>query len=330
MASVSSNRALPKTQNHRFAAPLWTMKADTLEKGPAPTRLHTWLQLFRAPNLFTVPGDPIAGYLIANSGFFDISLVFVAMASLAFYGAGLLLNDLIDLREDSAERPNRPLPSGRVAPATVRRVLWTLFGVGLLMLTATGSALSLCAGVATVVAVWSYNTLTKRLPVLGALNMGACRTLSMLIGALAGPSPSAFLIATLIAVSSGLFIAAVTHLARFETQQTLPWIPRFFPVLALVPGVLIGVQNARYSPDKTPAVWLFALTVGGGLVLLQKLLRKPTPLPPLIGAHIRLLLPFQAAACWFGASQSVGPLCAVALLALWPVSRLVSRHFYAS
>ena len=30
--------------------------------------LRTWLQLFRAPNLFTVPGDPLAGYLFANSG----------------------------------------------------------------------------------------------------------------------------------------------------------------------------------------------------------------------------------------------------------------------
>ncbi|MEI6872694.1 MAG: UbiA family prenyltransferase, partial [Verrucomicrobiota bacterium] len=97
------------------------MKADTLEKVPVTTRLHTWLQLLRAPNLFTVPGDPIAGYLIANSGFFDISIVLVGMASLAFYGAGLLLNDLVDLREDSAERPDRPLPAGRVAPATVRR-----------------------------------------------------------------------------------------------------------------------------------------------------------------------------------------------------------------
>ena len=294
------------------------------------SRLHTWLQLLRAPNLFTVPGDPIAGYLVSNAGFIDASLVLVALASLAFYAAGLLLNDLVDTEEDRADRPNRPLPAGKVLPETVRRVLWILNAVGLLLLTATGSSSALLAGVATVVAVWSYNVLTKKTPLLGALNMGACRTLSMLTGALAGPSPSAFLIATLIAVSSGLFIAAVTHLARFETKNTLPWLPRFLPVLALLPGVWIGLQNARYSPDKTPAVWLFILTVAGGLFLLLKLLRNPSPLPPLIGAHIRLLLPFQAAACWFGASQSIGPECAVVLLTLWPVSRLVSKRFYAS
>ncbi|NBV85120.1 MAG: hypothetical protein EBS01_02380 [Verrucomicrobia bacterium] len=99
------------------------MTSDTLKKGSAANKAHTWLQLFRAPNLFTVPGDPIAGYLIAYAGFFDTSIVFVTMASLAFYGAGLLLNDLIDIAEDRAERPNRPLPSGQVSPTTVRRGL---------------------------------------------------------------------------------------------------------------------------------------------------------------------------------------------------------------
>jgi hypothetical protein len=77
-------------------------------------------------------------------------------------------------------------------------------------------------------------------------------------------------------------------------------------------------------------VWLFVLTALGGLVLLTRLLRAPSPLPPLIGAHIRLLLPYQAAACWFGASQSIGPECALILLALWPVSKVVSKRFYAS
>lgn len=292
--------------------------------------LHTWLQLFRAPNLFTVPGDPIAGYLVSNAGFWDGSLALVAAASLCFYGAGLLLNDLVDLREDLAERPNRPLPSGRASPQTVRRILWMLNGLGLLLLTATGSSKALCTGAATVAAVWSYNCLTKRVPVLGALNMGACRSLSMLSGAMAGPAPFAVPIAALIAVTSGLFIAAVTNLARFETKATLPKFPRMLPLLALLPGVWIGLQNALYSPDKLPAAILFAVTVLAGALLCVTLFRKPDPLPPLIGAHIRLLLPLQAATCWFGASQSLGPAFAALFLCMWPLSKLVSRRFYAS
>ncbi len=295
-----------------------------------PGQLRTWLQLLRAPNLFTVPGDPIAGYLISNAGFIDASLVCVAGASLCFYGAGLLLNDLVDLDEDKAERPNRPLPAGHASPRSVKRALWLLNILGLLLLVLTGSLRSLAAGALTILAVWSYNRLTKHKAGLGALNMGACRSLSMLIGALAGPSPYAVPIAALIAVTSGLFIAAVTNLARFETKPSLPKAPRFLPLLALIPGIAVGLQNSLYSPDKTPAAVLFVLTLCAAGLLLVRLLTKPSPLPPLIGAHIRILLPLQAAACWFGASQGAGPVFAIVLLAMWPLSRAVSKRFYAS
>ena len=291
---------------------------------------RTWLQLFRAPNLFTVPGDPVAGYLISNSGFSDSSLALVAGASVCFYAAGLLLNDLVDLAEDKRERPNRPLPAGHASLSTVRRIHWLLNLLGILLLIATGSTRAVFAGVFTVLAVWSYNCLTKNIPVVGALNMGLCRTLSMLIGALAGPSPFMLPVAALMAISSGLYIAAVTNIARFETQKTLSIAPRFLPVVALLPGLAIGIQNALYSPDKVAAAILFAVTLLGGLNLLRLLLSRPFPLPPLIGAHIRLLLPFQAAACWFGASQSIGPEFAVLLLSVWPISRIVSKRFYAS
>ncbi len=297
----------------------------------ATSRVRTWLQLLRAPNLFTVPGDPVAGYLISNAGFIDGSIGLVAIASLCFYGAGLLLNDLVDLAEDRAERPNRPLPSGQASPATVRRVIWALNLSGLLLLLGTGSYPAVIGGAATVISVWSYNCLTKRLPFVGALNMGLCRTLSMLTGALAGPSPYAVPIAAAFALTTGLYIAAVTNLARFETRSEIAFLPRFFPVLALVPGTAFGLQNALYSPDKLPSGLLLIVTLLNAVWLLRRLLARPLPaLPPLIGAHIRLLLPLQAAACWFGASQGIGPTCAFILLALWPVSLLVSKRFYAS
>jgi hypothetical protein len=302
---------------------------DILQK-TAPSRARTWLQLLRAPNLFTVPEDPVAGYLVSNDGFVDGYILLVAAASHCFYGAGLLLNDLVDLSEDRLERPSRPLPSGQASPATVRLVLWLLNAPGLAFLGASGSLSALACGAATVTAVCLYNGTTKHLPVWGALTMWACRGLSLLTGALAGPSPYACPIAGLIALSVTHYIAAVTHLARFEMRTTVPCSARVFPVLALVPGVFIGFENALYSPDKMPAALLFVLTQGAAGLLCQRLLAKPFPLPPRIGAHIRLLLPLQVATCWFGATQSIGPACAIGLICLWPVSRLVSKRFYAS
>ncbi|MEA3189035.1 MAG: hypothetical protein QOD99_2865, partial [Chthoniobacter sp.] len=73
-------------------------------------RLRTWLQLFRAPNLFTVPGDPLAGYLLVVRGSFNGAVLPAIGASICFYAAGLLMNDLADFAEDRRERPERPLP----------------------------------------------------------------------------------------------------------------------------------------------------------------------------------------------------------------------------
>jgi 4-hydroxybenzoate polyprenyltransferase len=269
--------------------------------------------------------------VVSNDGFVDGSIVLVAAASLCFYGAGLLLNDLVDLSEDRLERPSRPLPSGQAAPATVRLVLWLLNALGLVFLGASGSIPALACGAATVAAVCLYNGATKHLPVWGALTMGACRGLSMLTGALAGPSPYAVPIAGLIAVSVTLYIAAVTHLARFETRATLAGSARILPVLALVPGVFIGFQNALYSPDKMPAALLFALTLGAAGLLCRRLLTQAVPAAARSLARTSgCCCPLQAATCWFGASQSIGPACAAGLICLWPVSRLVSKRFYAS
>jgi 4-hydroxybenzoate polyprenyltransferase len=161
---------------------------DILQKAAA-SRARTWLQLPRAHNLFTaVTGNPVAGYLVSNDGFVEGSILLVAAASHCFYGAGLLLNDLVDLSEDRLERPSRPLPSGQESPATVRSVLWLLNALGLAFRGASGSLSALACGAATVTAVCLYNGTAKHLPVWGALTMGACRGLSLLTGALAGPS----------------------------------------------------------------------------------------------------------------------------------------------
>ena len=100
------------------------MSADAAQSDssnpPQRGTARAWLQLFRVPNLLTVPGDPIAGVFLAAAAAnaaIPASAMFAAMAvSLLLYGAGLLQNDYFDLPEDRRERPRRPLPSGAVRP----------------------------------------------------------------------------------------------------------------------------------------------------------------------------------------------------------------------
>ena len=74
------------------------------------------------PNLLTVPGDPSAGFFLAALAVESwptrpvLRVGIAAGVSLLLYAAGLLWNDYFDFAEDLRDRPDRPLPSGRVHP----------------------------------------------------------------------------------------------------------------------------------------------------------------------------------------------------------------------
>lgn len=305
---------------------------------PRPSPLRTWLQLFRAPNLFTVPGDPLAGYLLACFGAVEGATLWPAIAAcLCFYAGGLLLNDLADLREDRAERPERPLPSGAADPAMVRTVMAGLFALALALCAWLGLA-TFATGAALLTAIAAYNLWTKHLQLLGALNMGACRGLSMLVGATAVPHGDLtyplivrgrldhLVIAVVLVV---VFIAAITHLARYETKVTVPRSAKWLPLVPLAIGGCFFLGQVAPFARTTPGALFLVAIISAGQVALALTRQPATPVPPQIGQLIRLLLILQAAFC--AALGGVeGSLAAGALVLLWPISRFVGMWFYAS
>ncbi len=297
-------------------------------------KLRAWLQLFRAPNLFTVPGDPLAGFLLANFGVLTLDALPVIAASLCFYAAGLLDNDLADLAEDRAERPSRPLPSGAAHAGVVSVVVVVLCFLGLTACAALGT-LVFKIGIGIVASVLFYNRATKRLPVIGALNMGLCRALSLLLGAAAAPSRIIPDEAITAAIVTGLFIAAITHLARFETKRATPFAAKWLPSAVLLAGLAFTLNWERIGRPADAFIGAIAMRAILALALLfsalvaWKLTRDPTvPVPPAIGRFIRLMLFLQAA--WCAHTGGMGLIFASLLLAMWPISRAVSRRFYAS
>lgn len=300
--------------------------------------MRPWLQLFRVPNLFTVPGDPIAGFLLAagwmQSGRaqLDGRAAAAVAASLCLYAAGLAMNDLADLDEDRRERPERPLPSGAVPVRAARFAALALIAAGFLAMGLAAGMPGAIMAVALAVCVAFYNGWAKRIPILGALVMGACRGASVMLGAVAFtgtllPLPlPAFAGAALVA----LYIAAVTNLARHETRASSPPLARALPLLP----ILLGLTLALRFTGPFLASWcttLFAVTLFFVSLEAGRLFRaQPPPLPPVIGALIRVLLPLQAALCLvFGASPHAR-IAAGALLLLMPLARLAGRRFYAS
>ncbi|MEE3918113.1 UbiA family prenyltransferase [Micromonospora sp. BRA006-A] len=62
----------------------------------------------------------------------------LAGASVLLYWAGMAANDWADRRLDAVERPERPIPSGRVRPSVALGVASGLTAAGLAVATAAG------------------------------------------------------------------------------------------------------------------------------------------------------------------------------------------------
>ncbi|WP_460705020.1 SCO3242 family prenyltransferase [Myceligenerans halotolerans] len=186
-------------------------------------------ELVRLPAALTVVGDTLAGHA-AGHGRIESRHLLLPAASACLYLAGMALNDWADRDLDAVERPERPIPSGRVAPGAALTTGAALTAAGI---TAAGIATGRRgAAVATCIAtgVWAYDTVLKHHPVLGPAAMAACRGLDVLLGATTGSLRAAAPAAAGLAAHT----AAVTALSRGEVRGTTP------AVAASVAGVTVA------------------------------------------------------------------------------------------
>lgn len=177
------------------------------------------LQLVRLPNLFTAAADSLAGWWLVTGhlGRPDLWIPLV-VASMAIYAGGIVLNDYVDRRIDAEERPNRPIPSGRVSPRLALALTVGLLGLGWI-LTVTAAVLAADPGSAVVggllvTAVVGYNSLVKSTPI-APIVMGSCRALNLALGMSLVPDRGGW-IGLVAALAYLTFVAGVTFLSRSE------------------------------------------------------------------------------------------------------------------
>ena len=295
---------------------------------------RAWLELFRVPNLFTVPGDPVAGMVLARAGGASAPLEFLAAAagaSVLLYMMGLALNDWADQREDAAARPNRPIPSGRLSSRAVLLACLLLTAGGILLGYLAGPA---AAGTAALLAlaVLFYDLLAKRIPVFGILVMGACRGLSLLLGAVAaGWRPHAPLVADPVlaaAIALTLYVAAFSRIAAGETGRRRLRFERWLPPLAVAAAaVAIPLITPTIAPGFLALILVLLAWTSWNAAKLG-----PEPEPPAVQRSIKAcimgMFVFQAALC--GIHSPNGLLAAALILMALPVSLAFARRFYVT
>lgn len=237
--------------------------------------LRALLELSRVSNLPTVWTNVLAAWIIASGADWQWTpaLGWLLLGASLIYSAGMILNDACDVAWDREHRPERPIPSGRIGLKTV----WFISLAGL----AIGYALMVFGGGASwkitallVAAVVAYDIYHK--PWAGSvIIMGACRTLLYLSvinpaftdraarekNFFEGDSVFSLVWVTLAGALLGVYIVALTLLARAEAKSNVSALERFaFTVLLFYPIITQGFREVirHLTIDSVESVvWMF-------------------------------------------------------------------------
>jgi 4-hydroxybenzoate polyprenyltransferase len=267
--------------------------------------LLAYLQLLRLPNVFTVVADVMMGFLFIHHSLEPwTSFACLLAASCSLYLAGMVLNDLFDVEVDRQQRPNRPLPSGRISLNVARNLGWSHLAIGWALTVAAAflpdaqrhlHVEPALAGTLLTVAIVAYDTWLKQ-TALGPIVMGLCRFLNVLLAmSLVRPStdwplnwgPSHFVAASAI----GLHIAGITWFARDEAtisrRSTL-----VVGLVLMIAGWVLLVCLPLWLPKSQiqlakPSIWYLLIPLLAAPLVRRLLVAIADPKPDLVQSAVR-------------------------------------------
>jgi len=333
------------------------------EEAESVSRLQSYLELLRLPNVFTAVADVAMGFFFIQApwafsddgrqslmpiGIGTVGLL--AMASALFYSGGMVLNDMFDIELDRDEQPYRPLPSGRIPLSSARWLGWQLLTLGIMLAGGTAVILDrlpqartddfvltwlpvIVAG-SLAVCIVLYNAGLKRTP-LGPVAMGGCRTLNVLLGmsVLRQPWRIEHWVA---AAGVGVYIIGVTWFARSDARRSDRW-----QLIAATLIMLAGVGLVGALPRLSKELWIIpqwhklfwnwygivGLLAAFVLVRAAGAIAEPSPGP--VRAAVRRLIAglvlLDAAACYAAAGPFYAILVALLVVPTTVLGRWISR-----
>ncbi|GGN19482.1 transferase [Streptomyces fuscichromogenes] len=294
-------------------------------------RLADLALLVRAPAALSVPGDVIAGAAAAGRPTGARTLGIIG-SSVCLYWAGMALNDYADATVDAVERPERPVPSGRVPRRAALAVAGGLTAAGLGLAAAAGGRRSLLGALPLAGLVWAYNLKLKSTPA-GAVAMAGARTLDVLAGALV-PGPGAHSTAEALRRSAvpaalvGIHTGTLMALSRHEISGAPARVPASTLAVSAATALATALPAKARATNAKPRAGLAA---AGALAYLgtygsaqARAVQEPSGenVRRAVGAGILGLMPLQAALTARGGA----PALAAALGILHPLAGRLARR----
>lgn len=297
-------------------------------------RVFSHLVLMRPANLVTAVADILLGFAASGLGAQLVQpgptgallrpLGWLVAATLGLYGGGVVFNDVCDAELDRVERPERPIPSGAAS-----RLSAGLLAAGLLLggIAAAFQASRVSGLIAVVVAGLAvlYDAAGKHHPLLGPLNMGACRGGNLLLGLSA--VPAALETYWLLALIPVAYIAAITTISRGEVHGgdkplLLASLGLYAAVVGSILALALGGRAGVPLWQVLPFLALFSALIFPSLLRAIASL-QPSDIRRAVKAGVMALILLDATVAASFAGWQYGLL----LLLLFPLARLLARAF---
>jgi len=284
------------------------------------TRLRDLAELVRAPAALSVPGDVVAG--AAAAGRLGPRTPLLVASSVCLYWAGMAANDWADRELDAKERPERPIPSGRMPARTAVAVAAGLTAGGVAIAGLVGGRRALAVAAPLAGLVWAYD-LTLKHTRAGAATMAACRGLDVLLGASAGRLRGA--------IFPALTVAAHTYTVSVLSRSEVDGADPVLPVTTLLGTAFVTAAAAARPPAgprhrlRSAAAALLAAGYAGAYGMAQlRVVADPSAaaVRAAVAAGIVNLPALQGAL----AARAGAPLTGVAVAAAAPVGRHLARR----
>lgn len=186
--------------------------------------IKDYLVLVRLPNLFTLPSNILVGMATVSSLAFTLTsftqFLLLVTISVLLYCVGIVLNDLYDFDIDKKERPNRPLPSGKISRRSAI-VLVAIFSTIALILSLQVSFSTLVISSILFSVIFGYDKYLKNTHA-GPFTIASARVINILLGTSVSlrsvDSYSQIVTLTFVLIITFVYVSLIGFISRYEVH----------------------------------------------------------------------------------------------------------------
>ena len=147
--------------------------------------ITAYIKITRPVNVLITFITIIVASVICTDGSYPVAKIIFAAVSASFTaGAGNIINDIFDIEIDRINRPDRPLPSGKLKPDAAY-FFYSLLVVCSVILSALINSSALIIELFTTAALFSYSYKLKKIPLAGNITISFLTGLVFIYGGVA-------------------------------------------------------------------------------------------------------------------------------------------------